>query len=78
MRRHYPDFKPEISHQYLDMYVWVDYVVDLDNLRIQHKLNSQKGKKRIGSYLCDGFDAENHVVYEMDECFFHGHECYLT
>ena len=77
VRRFYPDFKPQVSHKYLDMYVWMDYVADLDNIRIQHKLNSGKEKK-IGPYLCDGFDEENNVVYEMDGCFYHGHKCYLT
>ena len=77
VRRHFPDFKPEVSHKYLDMYVWIDHLADVGKVNIEHKLNTGK-EKRIGKYFCDGFDSENNVVYEMDGCFFHGHRCHLT
>ena len=69
VRRHFPDFKPEVSHKYLDMYVWMDHLADVGKVNIVHKLNTGK-EKRIGKYFCDGFDSENNVVYEMDGCFF--------
>ena len=77
VRRHFPNFKPEVSHKYLDMYVWMDHLADVGKVNIEHKLNTGK-EKRIGKSFCDGFDSENNVVYEMDGCFFHGHRCHLT
>ena len=40
VRRHFPDFKPEVSHKYLDMYVWMDHLADVGKVDIEHKLKN--------------------------------------
>ena len=52
--RRYPDsFKPETSEKYIDSYVWMDYIMQKENIRILHKLNNSK-ENRIGNFPVDG------------------------
>jgi hypothetical protein len=40
-------------------------------------LNTSKEKK-IGPYPVDGYDANTNTVYQFHECYWHGHECWMT
>ena len=42
------DFKPEIQHKYLDMFVWMDHISELRKIKIAHKMNSGKESYVMG------------------------------
>ena len=59
------------------MYDWMEYLNHTQSFHIQHKLNTGKEKK-IGPYPVDGYDPETKTVYQLQGCFWHGHQCWLT
>ena len=71
IRRH-PDnnFRPEISEKYMDSYVWMDYIMVKENIKILHKLNNSK-EIRIGNFLVDGYAPTTKTVYEFQGCYYH-------
>ena len=66
-RRSSTNFKPEVSEKYLDSYVWMDFLMKKEKIKILHKLNNQK-EIRIGNYLLDGYCIQNKTVYEYHGC----------
>ena len=64
------NFKPEVSEKYIDSYVWMDFLMKKEKIKILHKLNNQK-EIRIGNYLLDGYCIQNKTVYEFHGCYFH-------
>ena len=64
------NFKPEVSEKYIDSYVWLDFLMKNENIKILHKLNNQK-EIRIANYLLDGYSIQNKTVYEFHGCYFH-------
>ena len=64
------NFKPEVSEKYIDSYVWMDFLMKKEKIKILHKLNNQK-EIRIGNYLLDGYSIQNKTVYEFHGCYFH-------
>ena len=71
-------FKPETSEKYIDSYVWMDYIMKSQKIKIMHKLNHTR-EVRIGSYLVDGYCVENKTVYEFNGCYYHHckYNCYI-
>ena len=69
-RRTSTNFKPEVSEKYLDSYVWMDFIMKKEKIKILHKLNNQK-EIRIGNYLLDGYCIQNKTVYEYHGCYYH-------
>ena len=63
-------FKPETSEKYIDSYVWMDYLMKTNKIKIMDKLNNNR-EVRIGSYLVDGYCVETKTVYEFNGCYFH-------
>ena len=74
INRCYPDFKPLKESKFCDMFYWMDYLNEVNNLNILHKMNNGK-EKRIGPYFVDGFDASDNCVAEYFGCWHHGHDC---
>ena len=64
------NFKPEVSEKYIDSYVWMDYIMKNEKIKILHKLNNKK-EIRIGNYLLDGYCIQNKTVYEYHGCYYH-------
>ena len=70
--RRNPDnnFRPEISEKYMDSYVWMDYIMVKEKIKILHKLNNSK-EIRIGNFLVDGYAPSTKTVYEFQGCYYH-------
>ena len=70
--RRNPDnnFRPEISEKYIDSYVWMDYIMVKENIKILHKLNNSK-EIRIGNFLVDGYAPITKTVYEFQGSYYH-------
>ena len=70
--RRYSDtsFKPEISEKYIDSYVWMDYIMHSESIKILHELNNSK-EVRIGNFLVDGYSPRSKTVYEFQGCYYH-------
>jgi hypothetical protein len=49
-----PDFEPVRRDKYLSQYWWSDFVSKMENVEIQHGMNSSS-EKRIGPYPVNGF-----------------------
>ena len=64
------NFKPEVSEKYIESYVWMDFLMKKEKIKILHKLNNQR-EIRIGNYLLDGFCIQNKTVYEYHGCYYH-------
>ncbi len=71
-RKFEDDFLPKLPLKYIRMYFWMEYLIQMENRDISHKMNSGQ-ETRIGPYLVDGFEASSKTVFEFDGCFFHGH-----
>ena len=69
-RYQHNNFRPEVSERYIDSYVWLDFLMKSNKIKILHKLNNQK-EIRIGNYLVDGFCAKTKTVYEFNGCYYH-------
>ena len=69
-RYQHNNFRPEVSERYIDSYVWLDFLMKSNKIKILHKLNHQK-EIRIGNYLVDGFCAKTKTVYEFNGCYYH-------
>ena len=66
-------YKPEIQTKYLDMFVWMDKISEINNIRIMHRLNSGKEHYIIGYYV-DGICGMN--VFSYLGCYHHScQEC---
>ena len=63
------NFKPEVSEKYIDSYIWRDFLMKNENIKILHKLNQKE--IRIANYLLDGYCIQNKTVYEFHGCYFH-------
>ena len=78
--RRYADnkFKPEVSEKYIGSYVWMDYLMKEEKIKILHKMNNSK-EIRIGNYLVDGFCQKNNTIYEYNGCYYHhcSNNCYI-
>ena len=68
-RREEQGYKPIIQNKYLNMYIWMDHLSEMQKIKISHKLNSGKEHFIMGFYV-DGI--HNMDVYEYHGCFFHG------
>ena len=55
-------YKPEIQTKYLDMFVWMDKISEINNIRIMHRLNLGKEHYIMGYYV-DGICGMNVVSY---------------
>ena len=56
-------------------YKWLAYESHKRGIRIQHGRNG--GEKRVGPYSLDGYHAESNTAFELDGCYYHGHNlCY--
>ena len=74
-RREETGFTPEKRDYYMDMFHWMDFISQRENLEISHLLNANR-EFRIGPYKVDGVcDAK---VFEYYGCYYHKHECELT
>ena len=62
-------YKPEVQSKYLDMYIWMDKLSEIQNIKILHKLNSGKEHYIMGFFV-DG--VHNRDLYEYHGCYFHG------
>ena len=71
VRRTAPDFRPDTRLQHEDMYHWMDYVMETEQVNIKHARN-YVGEVRIGPYLVDGYDPVSKTVYEYNGCYYHG------
>ncbi len=66
------NFYPKLPQKYISMYFWMEYLNQIENREISHKMNSGQ-ETRIGPYLVDGYEASSKTIFEFDGCFFHGH-----
>ena len=73
------NFKPEVSQKYIDSYVWMDYIMTDQKIKILHRMNNSK-EIRIGNYLVDVFCPINNTVYEYSGCYYHhcANNCYIV
>ncbi|CAB3981983.1 Zinc finger and SCAN domain-containing 22 [Paramuricea clavata] len=55
---------------------WLDYITYHDEVDTKHEHNH--GKKRIGRFVVDGLDSSTNTIYELNSCYFHGHNCELN
>ena len=62
-------YKPKIQTKYLDMYIWMDKLSEMKNIKILHKLNSGKEHYIMGFFV-DGI--HNNDIYEYHRCYVHG------
>ena len=69
-RRAENSFKGELCHKYMDMFFWMDWVAEQENIDIKHKINNNR-EVRIGPYLVDGYCPETRTVYEYQGCWYH-------
>ena len=66
-------YKPEIQTKYLDIFVWMDKISEINNIRIMHRLNSGKEHYIMGYYV-DGIWGMN--VFSYLGCYHHAcQEC---
>ena len=72
VRRMGPDFKPDSCLFCEDMFNWMDYLMETENIHILHAHN-HISKVRIGPYLVDSYDPITRTVYEFNGCYFHGY-----
>ena len=72
-------FTPEVSEKYIDSYVWMDYIMQTENIKILHKLNNGK-EIQFGNYLVDGYCVSTKTVYEYNGCYYHKcpHNCFIV
>jgi len=59
-----------------DAVEWLTYVMEKENIFIQHKFNG--GEVKIYNMSVDGFCRSNNTVYEYLGCVWHGHNCYFA
>ena len=73
------NFRPEVSEKYIDSYVWMDYIMDTEQIFIQHKLNNSH-EVRFGNYLVDGYCISTKTVYEFNGCYYHHcpYNCFIV
>ena len=73
------NFRPEVSEKYIDAYVWMDYIMDREQIFIQPKLNNQN-EVRFGNYLVDGYCITTKTVYEFNGCYYHHcpYDCFIV
>ena len=71
VRRIGPDFKPDSGFSYEDMFHWMDYLIETEDIHILHGRN-HISEVRIGPYLVDGYDPITRTAYEYNGCYFHG------
>ena len=64
-------FKAHSNLEYEDMFHWMDYLQQSENIKILHQRN-HSSEIRIGPYLVDGYDPETKTVYEFNGCYHHG------
>ena len=64
-------FKATSNLQYEDMFHWMDYLQQSENIKILHRRN-HSSEVRIGPYSVDGYDPETKTVYEFYGCYHHG------
>ena len=64
------NFKPVVSERYINSYVWMDFIMENEKIKMLHELNNQK-EIRIGNYLLDGYCIQSKTVYEFHGCYFH-------
>ena len=71
------NFRPEVSEKYIDSYVWMDYIMERDQIFIKHKLNNQH-EVRFGNYLVNGYCIGTKTVYAFNGCYYHHcpHNCF--
>ena len=67
------DFKAEFNDSCNDMFDFMDFTAQQENISIVHKRNSTK-EKRIGRFFADGYCASTNTIYEFDGCYIHQHE----
>lgn len=67
-------YRPKVKQSIL-AYKWLAYESHKRGIQIQHGRNG--GEKRVGPYFLDGYHAESNTAFELDGCFYHGHNlCY--
>ena len=73
------NFRPEVSEKYIDSYVWMDYIMEREQIFIQHKLNNQH-EVRYVNYLVDGYCITTKTVYEFNGCYYHHcpYNCFIV
>ena len=68
-RRKERNFRPELQHKFLNMFIWMDRISEERNIQIQHKLNSGKEHYIRGFYI-DGIYRNQ--IFEFNSCYYHG------
>jgi hypothetical protein len=73
-RMHSNNFTPKKNTKYEVMFYWMDWLNLTQHLNILHYRNFGS-EKRVGPFLCDGFDPITRTIYQFHGCFWHGHSC---
>ena len=55
---------------------WMTYIMQRDDIFIQHKFNG--GEFKIHNMSVDGFCSKTNTIYEYLGCIWHGHTCYCA
>ena len=78
-------FKIEKQQKHLIAFEWLDYQAQVNNIKIEHYLNSGGVEKHIPPFHIDGWSPptpkNKGICWEFFGCFFHGHPpevCFLT
>lgn len=71
-RKRENDYQPRLQYRFMKQFRWMDAEAAFRGVRIRHAMNDAQ-EKRIGNYLCDGFDLENKTIYEFNGCVHHDH-----
>ena len=73
------EFQPEFVDKFGRLSrEWLEWVAREKNITIRHKFNSKEKSLGHRHIRVDGWDAQNHTVYQFHGCFFHGHDCQKT
>lgn len=70
-------FKVEKKIKYYNMYIWMNWLIEIYGYKILYKLNNNC-EKWIGLFLVDGYDFFIKIVYQYNGCYYYGYCCYLN
>ena len=64
-------FKADSKLECEDMFHWMDYLQQSENIKILHRRN-HTNEIRVGPYLADGYDPDTKTLFEFYGCWHHG------
>ena len=70
------NFKPIVSWKHIEMYQWMNWIMQQEGIFIQHKMNSSN-EFPVGPYKLDGFAIGRNGKprgFEFNGCWTHGHD----